>query len=48
MNNLRSMNFDDKIYIAEHRGLIGSAIVRQLRYNTKQDTFLNPHLLVSN
>ena len=26
MNNLSGMNFDDKIYIAGHSGLVGSAI----------------------
>ena len=31
MNNMRDINQDSKIYLAGHRGLVGSAICRQLK-----------------
>jgi GDP-L-fucose synthase len=37
------MNFNDKIYIAGHRGLVGSAIVRQLESRGFTDLLMRTH-----
>ena len=37
------MNFNDKIYIAGHRGLVGSAIVRQLEARGFTNLLMRTH-----
>ena len=37
------MNLDDKIYIAGHRGLVGSAIVRQLESRGYSNLIMRTH-----
>ncbi len=37
------MNFNDKIYIAGHRGLVGSAIVRQLEKRGFTNLLMRTH-----
>jgi GDP-L-fucose synthase len=43
LNKIKLMNFNDKIYIAGHRGLVGSAIVRKLESRGFTNLLMRTH-----